>query len=89
MKEHASIFVETIERETRRSAQSDDERDATAEARLRVLESEIADPPRSLLSGMASPILAAILADCEAEKAEIGARLSTAARPSQRWPFRL
>lgn len=73
--EHARIFVEEFKRETNRRSAQEECRDTEAEARLRQVELELANLEQNLLAGVLSPALTRLLADREAEKAALQARL--------------
>lgn len=70
--DHARLFAEEFERETRRLGQRERCDQNAAEVRLKQLETELANLYQNLLAGLASPALRSVIADREAEKARLG-----------------
>lgn len=68
---HAQLFVEEFERETRRLGNRERCDENAAEARLKQLETELANLYQNLLAGLASPALRSMITDREAEKARL------------------
>ena len=81
--EHARLFVEEFRREAARLAGGDQRHDETFRARLKQVETELVNLYQNLLTGPASPALRTMIADREAERTKIEARLASRADPTQ------
>lgn len=78
--DHAKLFVDAFKQEVARITQNDDQRDEAASARLDVVTRELENLAANLLQGVLSPTLQTLLANREAEKIILEARL--AAQPA-------
>jgi site-specific DNA recombinase len=73
--EHVRLFTAAFEREMQRLMREDSGRDDAAQHRLKQVTTELDNLYKNLLAGLASPALRAMIAEREAERARLEARM--------------